>query len=224
MGVLPLPTREGFQYQLDALERGIVGLAVQVSDVLARAVAALVSLDAAAGRVIVAGDQVIDDREAELERDCLRLIALQQPVAGDLRTIGSALRILIDLERIADHGTAIARTAIRLEGQTLAEPLTDISRMAELAQEMVTRAVDAYMRRDAADARELVDVDDDVDHLFSAVFRKLVASMAQRPESANQATHLLFAASHIERIADHATNLAEAVIYAVTGRRPELNA
>ena len=98
MGVLPLPTREGFQYQLDALERGIVGLAVQVSDVLARAVAALVSLDAAAGRVIVAGDQVIDDREAELERDCLRLIALQQPVAGDLRTIGSALRILIDLE------------------------------------------------------------------------------------------------------------------------------
>ena len=218
-----MPAREGFQVQLDRMEQGIVGLAVQVEGVIAAAVAALASLDAAAGREIAAGDRAIDDREAELERDCLRLLARQQPVAGDLRAIGAALRILIDLERIADHATDIARTAVRLEGQVLLKPLVDIPRMAELAQDMVARAVDAYVRRDEAAARALVAVDDEVDHLFSRVFGDLIGLMGERPEAVHQGTHLLFAASHLERIADHATNLAEAVIYAVTGQRPELN-
>jgi len=218
-----MPTREAFQTQLDGLEQGIVGLAVRVKGVIARAVAALAAMDADAGREIVAGDRVIDDLEAQLERECLRLIALQQPVAGDLRTIGAALRILIDLERIADHASDIARTAVRLQGEGLLKPLVDIPRMAELAQDMVARAVDAYVRRDAAAARALVEVDDEVDHLFSQIFRDLVALMGRRPEAVRQGTHLLFVASHLERIADHATNLAEAVIYAVTGQRPELN-
>ncbi len=218
-----MSTREGFHVQLAGLQQGIVSLAVQVKQVIARSVAALAAMDAAVGREIVAGDRAIDDYEAELERACLRLLVLQQPVAGDLRAIGAALRILIDLERIADHGADIARIAVRLEGESLPGPLTDIPRMAEIAQDMVARAVDAYVRRDAAEARALVALDDDVDHLFSRVFRELIALMGQRPEAVRLGTHLLFAASHLERIADHATNLAEAVIYAVTGQRPELN-
>lgn len=218
-----MPVRQAFQAQLNELEQGIVALAVQVKDVIARAVAALAAMDAVAGREIVAGDRAIDDREAHLERECLRLIALQQPVAGDLRAIGAALRILIDLERIADHASDIARTAVRLEGEALLKPLIEVPRMAELAQNMVARAVDAYVRRDEVAARALVAVDDEVDHLFSQVFADLIALMGQRPEAVRQGTHLLFVASHLERIADHATNLAEAVIYAVTGERPELN-
>lgn len=218
-----MPMHESRQMQLHALEQDIVALAVRVKAVIARAVDALARMDADAGREIVAGDRAIDEHELELERQCLLLLAVQQPVAGDLRAIGAALRILIDLERIADHAADIAKAAVRMEGQTLVQPLVDIPRMAELAQEMVARAVDAYVRRDAAAARDLVQLDDDVDHLFSRVFNDLIGLMTMRPEAAHQGTHLLFVASHLERIADHATNLAEAVIYAVTGLRPELN-
>ena len=218
-----MPMHESRQMQLHALEQDIVALAVRVKAVIARAVDALARMDADAGREIVAGDRAFDEHESELERQCLLLLAVQQPVAGDLRAIGAALRILIDLERIADHAADIAKAAVRMEGQTLVKPLVDIPRMAELAQEMVARAVDAYVRRDAAAARDLVQLDDDVDHLFSQVFKDLIELMTQQPEAAHQATHLLFVASHLERIADHATNLAEAVIYAVTGSRPELN-
>ena len=218
-----MPMHETRRVQLHALEQDIVALAVRVKAVIARAVDALARMDADAGREIVAGDRAIDEHELELERQCLLLLAVQQPVAGDLRAIGAALRILIDLERIADHAADIAKAAVRMEGQTLVQPLVDIPRMAELAQEMVARAVDAYVRRDAAAARDLVQLDDDVDHLFSRVFNDLIGLMTMRPEAAHQGTHLLFVASHLERIADHATNLAEAVIYAVTGLRPELN-
>ncbi len=218
-----MPTREAFHVQLAELQQGIVSLAVQVKQVISRSVGALAAMDADAGREIVAGDRAIDDYESELERACLLLLVLQQPVAGDLRAIGAGLRILIDLERIADHAADIARIAVRLEGESLPGPLTDIPRMAEIAQDMVARAVDAYVRRDADAARALVALDDDVDHLFSRVFRELIALMGQRPEAVRLGTHLLFAASHLERIADHATNLAEAVIYTVTGQRPELN-
>jgi phosphate transport system protein len=194
-----------------------------VKDAIAQAMAALVALDAQAGARVVAGDRTIDEERTRLERECLTLIALQQPLARDLRDIGAGLRILVDLERIADHASDIARVAVRLEGETLPKPLEDIPRMAEIAQGMVAAAVDAYVARDAAAAEGLTRADDDVDHLFSRVFGDLVALMQARPDAVRVAAHLLLVASHLERIADHATNLAESVIYAVTGERPELN-
>lgn len=228
-----MPTREAFHAELAGLERDIVALAVEVKDRIARAVDALARADAAAGQAVVAGDRAIDTREMDLEHECLKLLVLQQPLAGDLRAIGAALRILIDLERIADHAASIARTAVRLQGTPQARraetsPSPDLwrealPRMAAIAQDMVARAVDAYVRRDADAARDLAAADDEVDHLFSEVFSALVAEMGRRPETAHLGTHLLFAASHLERIADHATNVGEAVIYAVTGERPELN-
>jgi phosphate transport system protein len=228
-----VPTREAFHAELAGLERDIVGLAVDVKERIARAMQALAAGDAAAGEALVAGDRAIDAREMDLEHRCLRLLALQQPVAGDLRTIGAAWRILIDLERIADHAASIARTAVRLardgsgpgpEGPEISPDGWEVlPHMAEIVQDMVARAVDAYVRRDAQAARELAAVDDEVDHLFSGLFRQLVAEMGRRPDLVHRDTHLLFVASHLERIADHATNVAEAVIYAVTGQRPELN-
>jgi phosphate transport system protein len=185
-----------------------------VKDAIAQAMAALVALDAQAGARVVAGDRTIDEERTRLERESL---------ARDLRDIGAGLRILVDLERIADHASDIARVAVRLEGETLPKPLEDIPRMAEIAQGMVAAAVDAYVARDAAAAEGLTRADDDVDHLFSRVFGDLVALMQARPDAVRVAAHLLLVASHLERIADHATNLAESVIYAVTGERPELN-
>lgn len=217
------PTREVFHRDLRQLEEGVVALAVRVKDAIAKAVRALADRDGALAREVMAGDRAIDEQEMELEHRCLTLLALQQPVASDLRAIGAGLRILIDLERIADHAADIARVAARLEGQELVKPLIDIPRMASLAQDMVARAVDAYVARDEAAARSVAASDDEVDHLFSQVFRELLAIMVQDSRTVDQATHLLLVASHLERVADHATNVAEAVIYAVTGQRPELN-
>jgi len=228
-----MPTREAFHADLAELERDIVRLAVEVKERIARAVGALARGDAVEGQAVAQEDRSIDLRELDLERACLRLLVLQQPLAGDMRAIGAALRILIDLERIADHAAGIGRTAVRLRADppppAPAEPhlagwREALPRMAEIAQEMVAQAVDAYVRRDEAAARALAARDDDVDHLFSQVFSGLVGEIGRRPETAHRGTHLLFAASHLERIADHATNVAEAVIYAVTGERPELNA
>ena len=218
-----MPVRAAFHAELDELKRDIVTLAVRVKGLIPRAVGVLAAADAEEGRRIVAGDRQIDDDELRLEARCLRLLALQQPVAGDLRSIGAAIRILVDLERIADHAADIARTAVRLQGHPAAPAPAGIARMAGLVQEMVARAVDAYVREDAQEARDLVAVDDEVDHLFSRTFSELIESIGRHPEAAAQLTHLLFAASHLERIGDHATNVAEAVIYAVTGQRPELN-
>lgn len=218
-----MTTRGAFHAELARLQAEIVALAVRVKDAIAQAAEALTTLDAAAGARVVAGDRGIDDERTRLERECLTLIALQQPLARDLRDIGAGLRILVDLERIADHASDIARAAVRLEGEALPKPLEDIPRMADLAQRMVAAALEAYVGRDAVAAKELTAFDDDVDHLFARVFADLVALMRERPDTVRVAAHLLLVASHLERIADHATNLAESVIYAVTGERPELN-
>jgi phosphate transport system protein len=215
--------REAFHAELKHLEEATVALAVQVKEMIAQAVSSLQHLDAGLAQRVIDGDQVIDDREHELEAECLKLIGLQQPMAGDLRLLGAGLRILIDLERMADHAVAIAKTTIRLQGETLIKPLIDIPRMAQIAQEMISRAVEAYVQRDPGQARSLVALDDEVDHLFSQVFRELLVLMMQDPGTINQGTQLLFVASHLERIGDHTTNLAEAVVYTVTGERPELN-
>lgn len=215
--------REAFHAELEHLEQEIVALAVRVREMISRSVTSLQHLDVDAARQVVDGDHEIDETEHELEAEVLKLIGLQQPMAGDLRLLGSALHILIDLERMADHAVSIARTTLRLQGETLIKPLIDVPRMAQLAQEMAARAVDAYVQRDAGQARALVKLDDEVDHLFSQVFRELLVIMMQDPRTINQGTQLLFVASNLERIADHSTNLAEAVIYTVTGERVELN-
>jgi phosphate transport system protein len=215
--------RVPFHDELRQLQEAIAALAVSVREVIFRAVQALEHTDGEAGERIIAGDDLIDRRVGELEEECLKLLVLHQPLAGDLRTIGAALHILIDLERMADHGVDIARTAVRLRGEKLIKPLIDIPRMAAICQEMISRALDAYVQGDAGRAEALVALDDVVDKLYSQIFRELLLIMMQDPHTINQGTQLLFVASHLERIADHTTNLAEAVIYAVTGQRRHLN-
>lgn len=216
-------SRTSFHDELRQLQEAIAALAVNVREVIFQAVQALEHTDGEAGRRIIDGDDAIDRRVGDLEEECLKLLVLHQPMAGDLRALGAALHILIDLERMADHGVDIARTAVRLDGEKLIKPLIDVPRMAATCQEMISRVLDAYVQGDAARAEALVALDDDVDKLYSQVFRELLLIMMQDPRTINQGTQLLFVASHLERVADHTTNLAEAVIYAVTGQRRQLN-
>ncbi|HHY93027.1 MAG TPA: phosphate signaling complex protein PhoU, partial [Firmicutes bacterium] len=169
------------------------------------------------------GDDLIDTMELDIENRCLRLLALQQPMASDLRVIGTALKIVTDLERMADHASDIAKVTIRLQGQPLIKPLVDIPRMATIARQMTRQSLDAFVQRDVNMALAMIESDHEVDHLYSQIFRELLTYMMEDPRTIQQATYLLFVGMYLERIADHATNLGEWIIYMVTGEKKELN-
>jgi len=194
-----------------------------VEEAIERSVRSLAEQDTALAQAVIDGDDQADELELDIEQRCLALFALQQPMATDLRSIGTALKIVTDLERMADHATDIAKVTLRLAGQPLIKPLIDIPRMAAIAQTMVREALSAYVNRDADLAYNMIARDDEVDHLYSQIFRELLTYMLEDPRTVQQATYLIFVSKYLERIADHATNLGEWVIYMVTGERKELN-
>lgn len=216
-------TRESFHVALQQLERELLRMGTLVEEAIYKAVNSLKDRDVALARSVVAGDDVIDRMQVEIEQRCLQLLALQQPLAGDLRAIGTALKITTDLERMADHSVDIAKITIRLEGQPLIKPLVDIPRMAEIARSMLRDSLNAYVNRDTALALEMIERDHEVDHLYNQIFRELLVVMIEDPKTIAQATYLLFVAQYLERIGDHATNLGEWIIFMVTGERKDLN-
>jgi phosphate transport system protein len=172
---------------------------------------------------IIAADNTIDALHLDLEDRCLRLMATQQPMAKDLRTIAAVWLMTIDLERMGDHAEDIARATKRMADEPLLKPLVDIPRMADVVQQMLRDGLDAFVRRDTALAQRMAARDDDVDHLYAQVFRELLTYMIEDPRSIQRATHLLMVAQALERMGDHVTNIAERVIYMVTGTLKELN-
>jgi phosphate transport system protein len=215
--------RASFHSQLKELELAILRMGSLVEQAIGRAVEALVKQEAELAQLVVDGDDVIDQMQLDIENRSLNLLALQQPLARDLRFIGTALKTVTDLERIADHAVDIARIAIGLSGQAYIKPLIDIPRMAELARGMLRDSLTAYVHEDLGLAQSLAQSDHQVDHLYNQVFRELLVYMMEDPRTIRQATYLLFVAQHLERIADHATNLGEWFIYSLTGQRPDLN-
>jgi phosphate transport system protein len=215
--------RQYFNTQLVDLERDLLRMGALVEDQLRAAVRSLTEKDSAMAREVIAEDDRVDAMEMDIERSCLTLLALQQPLASDLRIISTALKIITDLERMADHATDIAQITLRLENQAFIKPLIDIPEMARLASSMVRLALNAYVHRSTDEAATMIRLDDDVDHLYAAIFRDLTALMQQNPDAVDQGTHLLFVANYIERVADHATNIGEWVIFMVTGERKEMN-
>lgn len=215
--------RQTFHQQLDDLRNDILKMGVIVEATIRDAVKSLAEKDLALAQRVVEGDDMVDALELEIEKRCLHLLALQQPMASDLRVIGTALKIITDLERMADHASDIAKVTIRLDGQPLIKPLIDIPRMAEITGGMIRDALRAYASRDDKLALEMIGRDDTVDHLYGQIFRELLTFMIEDPRTIKQATYLLFVAQYLERIGDHATNLGEWVIYMVTGERKDLN-
>ncbi|MCB2058832.1 MAG: phosphate signaling complex protein PhoU [Novosphingobium sp.] len=166
---------------------------------------------------VVERDRRIDSLEAEIDKLAVRIIALRAPMADDLREVIAALKIAGVIERIGDYAKNIAKSADKIKGRRQFEPLTLVPAMAELASEMVHDVLTAYAARDAELAREVVERDDKVDAFYESIFRNLVSHMMENPSTISSAAQLLFVARNIERIGDHATNVAEMVYYAATG-------
>jgi len=198
--------------------RGLIAEMGGLAEVqLSEAIEALVKGNEALANGVIARDKKIDALEAEVDRLAVRVIALRAPMADDLREVIAALKIAGVLERIGDYGKNIAKIAMKVENRRKFEPLTLIPAMAEIAAEMVHDVMTAFAARDPRLAREVVQQDDKVDAFYDSIFRNLVSHMMENPASITSAAELLFVARNIERIGDHATNVAEMVYYAATG-------
>ena len=214
---------DSLEHQLDKLKEDILKMGRLLQEQIYRSNRSLVDKDLELAREVIEKEDIIDKMELDIENKCLCLIALKQPMAGDLRFIGTALRIIVDLERMGDHAEDIAKIAIELYDQTYMKPLIDIPRMAQIVEDMLVIALKAFVEGDTALAMSLVDMERKVDGLYDDVFNELLSYMMRDQGNIPQATSLLLVAGHLERIADHATNLGEMVIYVVDGRRVDLN-
>lgn len=211
--------RRSFDEELKVLKEELLKMGSYVEEAIHRAVRALAQQDTVLAKEVIENDELIDEYEINIEEKCIRLIALQQPVAVDLRTIGMIIKIITDLERIGDNACNIARIAKKIGSEPLVKPLIDIPRMAELACLMVHQSLDSFVDQDVELARNTARRDEDVDLLNDQIFRELLTFMMADPSTINQATYLLFVGRYLERIADHATNICERVIYMITGQR-----
>ena len=215
--------REHYDQQLRSLQDDLLRLASLVEDAIGRAIRALRTQDVEEARRIIADDDVIDRRQYALEDKALLLIARQAPMAADLRLISAVISIASELERIGDYAEGIAKITIRGANEPLLKPLIDVPRMAEMAQRMLREAVDAFVNRDVEAARKLAGEDNEVDALTTQVQNELLSYMLRDPKNIERALHLIFVAHNLERVADRTTNIAERLIFLVTGEIVDLN-
>ena len=211
--------RHGFDQELEALRRDLLQMGDVVQRAINNAVEALAKQDVELAKKVIEGDDEIDRLQIEIEDRCMSLIARQQPVARDLRILGTALKITTDLERIGDHAAGIAKIAKKIGHKPLIKPLVDIPRMALIAQHMLKDTLQAYLHLDIHLAEQVCRDDKMVDKLYRQVFRELLTFMMEDAKKISQGTQLIFVARYLERIADHSTNVSEWVIYLVTGQR-----
>ena len=204
--------------QITHLQEEITLMANVVDKAIYRSVEALKNRDLAESQSVIDGDDYIDQKRYEIEELCVDLIATQQPMAGDLRAIVAMLHIAVELERMGDYAEGIAKISLMMGDEPPLKPLIDIPRMANKAGEMLRESVDCLVERDLVKAEKVMDDDDEVDDLYDQVYRELLLFMIQDPRSIQRATYLLWAAHDLERIADRATNIAERVMFLVTGR------
>ncbi len=207
-----------FDEELKQLSQELLKMGGLVEEAISRSVKGLVDRDQALTEDVIRSDDSINMMEVEIEETCLKLLALHQPAGSDLRFITMVMRIVNDLERMGDQAVNIAERALDLFKQPLLKPLIDIPRMAALAQKMVKNSLDAFVNRDANLARTVCQSDDDVDNLNDQIFRELLTYMIENSSAITRAVDLILIGRHIERIADHATNIGEDVIYLVQGK------
>jgi phosphate transport system protein len=210
--------RHHFETELQALKNRLLNMGALVEERVHMAVQALMERNMEAAETIAQGDAAVNELQIELDDRCLKLLALQQPMASDLRLITSAMKINADLERIGDQAVNIAENALKMLTAPPLKPLIDLPRMAELAERMTRDSLDSFVRRDPALAREVLGRDDEVDGLKDTIFRVLLTYMMADPGTIERALSLILISRNLERIADHATNIAEDVIFLVEAR------
>ena len=209
--------RSHFDEQLTLLNNNLIEMGALIERAIAKATKALISQDADAAREIIDSDTVVDDKEKEIESLCLKLILNQQPVARDLRQISTALKMITEMERIGDHASDISELCVFLSSQAYIKQLEHIPQMAHATVNMVTDSIDAYVKKDLDLANKVIENDDIVDDLFVKVRKDLVSLIHDDVKNGEQAFDLLQVAKYYERIGDHAVNIAEWVIFSITG-------
>lgn len=209
--------RSRFDEQLAILNRELIEMGALCEEAIALAAKALTDKDKTMAAKVAAMDAEIDQKERNIESMCLKLLLQQQPVARDLRQISAALKMITDMERIGDQAEDISEIVITLDGR-YAENSALLKGMAESTIQMVTESVDAYVKRDTALAHKVIEMDDIVDDYFDQVKAELISKIAGEPADGEYALDLLMIAKYLERIGDHAVNIAEWVIFSVTGR------
>jgi len=203
--------------ELDRLKTTILEISAQVEENVQKAVRSLETLDVIMAEEVIEGDEQVDRMEVDLEEDCLKICALHQPVAADLRFIISVMKINNDLERIADLATNIAERAISLTQSKRITPPYDFVAMAEKVQQMLKKSLDSLVQLDREQALEVIHLDDEVDHLYSESYRLVKEQIRKNPENLDSILYYLSVSRHLERIADLATNIAEDVTYMIEG-------
>lgn len=211
-------TNRAYEEELRGLRANLLKMGGLVERQIAEAVESLVGRNTQQARETIARDGEVNRMDVESDERCIRLLALHQPAASDLRFITTGLKITTDLERIGDNAVNICERAIELNEEPQLKPYIDIPRMATIAQTMVKDSLDAFMRDDTTLAEEVIARDDEVDGLNYQIYRELLSYMAEDPGTITRATRILFVSKYLERIADHATNIAEMVVYMVKGR------
>jgi len=207
-----------FQDDLDSLKQRVLAMGGLAEERVREAVRGLMDRDSAALDAVLSGDQPINDLHIELDDRCFKLLALHQPMAADLRVIVAAVKINTDLERVGDLAVNIGEAGKRYLRHAPVKPLIDIPRMGELAQSMLRDSLDAFVRRDIALAEAVLAQDDTLDALKTQIFRELLTYMLQDPATIEPALDLILISRHLERIGDHATNVAEDVIFILSAK------
>ncbi len=215
--------REKFEHDLRRLQDEIMELGAMAERSVSDSVRALREHDLASAQRIIDGDRHINERRYAIENEALTLIATQQPMAGDLRTLAAVLEIATELERMADYAKGIATIALRIGEEGFVKPLVDIPRMADKACDMLHRSLEAFLRSDVEAARRIPKEDTEVDRLYEQIYRELITYIMADPRVIDQATRLTWVAHNLERVADRVGNICERVVFSVTGRGEELD-
>ena len=214
--------RDEFGRELRFLQEELLAVGGMVEKAIANAVDGLKRRDLEVSRQVILDDDAIDVRRHDIEERCVNLIARQQPIATDLRMIIAILHIVGELERMGDYAEGIAKLSLELGNAPPLKPLIDIPRMSDKAIQMLHKSLESFVNRNVEAARQVGDDDDEVDALYDQVYRELLTFMIEDPRTITRATYLLWVAHRLERIADRATNIAERVIYLVTGEYVEI--
>jgi len=215
--------RKSFDRELQGLQDEVLVLGSVVEKAITEAVQALQQQDHKAARDLIARDRAINEKRYAIEGDALTLIARQQPLASDLRTIFTVLEIATELERIGDYAKGIAKVGVLMDGEHLLKPFAQIPRMADLARRMLQQALEAFVQRDAALARAIGAQEQEMDALHNAVYRELLSLITADPDNVDRASYLLWVAHNLERTADRVLNICERVIFTVTGEMVEMD-
>lgn len=216
--------RTNFHERLREIQNEVLVMGSMVEKAIIRSVEALKKRDLALAKQIIAEDVDINRKRFSIEEQCVQLIATQQPMAKDLRSLICAIHIISELERIGDHAEGIAKIVIMVGDEPPLKPLVDIPRMAQKTADMLRRSLDSFIDLDESEARKIAGEDDEVDDLYNQVFRELLVFMAEDPRTITRATRLIWVAHNLERSADRVTNICERIVYIVTGKMEEIGA